>query len=102
MSVISKIIGKEIEISELCKTINLSDFSLAKAKILYFLQTYETLSATQLARICNLHAPSLSRILPDLARSGYLKREPGEDGRVVFLSLTAKGKKKFSEVFEQC
>jgi homoprotocatechuate degradation regulator HpaR len=48
--------------------------------------------ATSLARRSYLLAPSLSRILKDLAAAGYVRRRPGkDDSRQSLLSLSPKG-----------
>jgi homoprotocatechuate degradation regulator HpaR len=48
--------------------------------------------ATSLARRSYLLAPSLSRILKDLAVAGYVRRRPGkDDSRQSLLSLSPKG-----------
>ena len=50
------------------------------------------MDATELARRSYLLAPSLSRILKDLAAAGHVRRRPGDDdSRQSLLSLSPKG-----------
>ncbi len=73
-----------------------SGFSLAEARVLYELSERGRISAADLARELSLDPGYLSRLLAGFARRKLIARERAEgDGRLVLISLTAKGRAAF-------
>lgn len=71
-------------------------------RVLRALVEFGSLDAGTLARRVCLLMPSLSRILRDLASAGLLKRSRKEgDGRIVIVSLTAKGRNLFQRMSQE-
>jgi DNA-binding MarR family transcriptional regulator/GNAT superfamily N-acetyltransferase len=76
-----------------------SRFTLAQARVLFELATRDTGSAGELADSLGLDPGYLSRILQGFVDSRLIVRErSSEDGRRTELSLTAKGRKAYSEL----
>ncbi|HVZ15008.1 MAG TPA: helix-turn-helix domain-containing GNAT family N-acetyltransferase [Bauldia sp.] len=74
-----------------------SGFSLAEARVLYELAERDRVSAADLARELALDPGYLSRLLAAFARRKLITRRRAEgDGRLVLVSLTAKGREAFA------
>ncbi|HEY2530937.1 MAG TPA: helix-turn-helix domain-containing GNAT family N-acetyltransferase [Xanthobacteraceae bacterium] len=79
-----------------------SGLTLTQARVLYEIGSCDTCAAADLISLLRLDAGYLSRILQEFADSGWVKRKPSpEDGRRALLSLTPKGRKKFTELDRQ-
>lgn len=79
-----------------------SGLTLTQARVLFEIGACETTTAGNLISLLRLDAGYLSRILQDFKESGLVKRRPSpEDGRLALLSLTSKGRKKFTELDHQ-
>ena len=67
-------------------------FGRAHHRVLYFVGQYPGLSVSQLLDILGITKQSLSRVLSQLVREGYIAQKPGEtDRRQRLLHLTEKG-----------
>jgi DNA-binding MarR family transcriptional regulator/N-acetylglutamate synthase-like GNAT family acetyltransferase len=76
-----------------------SRFTLAQARVLFELGTHKTITAGELITKLGLDPGYLSRILYGLGDSRLLARKQSSaDGRRADLSLTAKGRKAFSDL----
>ena len=76
-----------------------SGYSLSQARVLYELATQGDLAAGDLTRALSLDPGYLSRILNGFERQGLLKRRRScEDGRVIRLGLTPKGRAVFAKL----
>ncbi len=76
-----------------------SGLTLTQARVLYEMGTSESCTAGNLISLLRLDAGYLSRILQEFVHSGLVKRKPTpDDGRRALLSLTPKGRKKFTEL----
>jgi DNA-binding MarR family transcriptional regulator/N-acetylglutamate synthase-like GNAT family acetyltransferase len=76
-----------------------SPFTLTQARILFELGTRQTTSAGELIDALGLDPGYLSRILHSFVQKRLVSRERSmEDGRRAQLSLTAKGRRAFSEL----
>ena len=79
-----------------------SGLTLTQARVLFEIGSSATCSAGDLISVLRLDAGYLSRILQEFVDSGLVKRKPSpEDGRRALLSLTPKGRKKFTELDHQ-
>ncbi|MBX2823867.1 MAG: homoprotocatechuate degradation operon regulator HpaR [Gammaproteobacteria bacterium] len=68
-------------------------------RVLRALAEHSTLDAGQLAELCCILPPSLSRILSTLEQQGLIKRLPAEtDLRRVVISLKPKGRQLFNKM----
>lgn len=71
-------------------------------RILRALNEVDDIEIVALGKSCCLHAASLSRILPRLEQDGLIARRGDKaDQRRVIVSLTAKGRRLFSQVAPQ-
>jgi DNA-binding MarR family transcriptional regulator/N-acetylglutamate synthase-like GNAT family acetyltransferase len=75
-----------------------SPLSLTEARVLFELANRENPTATELGDALALDAGYLSRILDAFVRKGYLKKQPGNDRRQRYLSLTKSGRKTFTDL----
>jgi len=76
-----------------------SRFTLAQARVLFELGTHRTITAGELITRLGLDPGYLSRILQGLAESRLVTRKQSSaDGRRADLSLTAKGRKAFTDL----
>jgi len=76
-----------------------TDYSLTEARVLYELATRSAPNAGQIAAELGLDAGYLSRLLGKFEDKGLLRRKASErDGRLVELSLTARGKLAFKKL----
>lgn len=66
-------------------------FGRAHHRVLYFVGQYPGLSVSQLLEILGITKQSLSRVLGQLVREGYIAQKPGADRRQRLLHLTEKG-----------
>jgi len=74
-------------------------FSDQQWRIVRALADAGSLEIGALARECQIHAASLSRMLPTLARAGLIRRQNRKDDqRRVVVSITPKGRKVFRSV----
>ncbi|HTX55737.1 MAG TPA: helix-turn-helix domain-containing GNAT family N-acetyltransferase [Candidatus Acidoferrales bacterium] len=72
-------------------------FSLSEARVLFELAHHEGVTASELGESLDLDAGYLSRMLRDFTQRGLIRRKKSpQDGRVNFLSLTAKGRDAFA------
>jgi DNA-binding MarR family transcriptional regulator/N-acetylglutamate synthase-like GNAT family acetyltransferase len=79
-----------------------SGLTLTQARVLFEIGASETCAAGDLISLLRLDAGYLSRILQGFVDSGLVKRKPSpDDGRRAILSLTSKGRKKFTELDHQ-
>src|SRR5262245_65298972 len=77
-------------------------FALAEARVLYELAHRERPTASDIRKELGLDAGYLSRILKNFERKKLVTRERSKtDGREMFLSLTAKGRKAFAPLNER-
>ncbi len=68
-------------------------FTFQDWRVLAVLAAHEGASLTELAEATVIPQPSVSRLVANLARRGYIARQNGEtDSRVVHLHITAKGR----------
>ena len=73
-----------------------SQFSLTEVRVLYELAHREQVTAGQLCQELGLDRGYLSRMLQNFESKGWIKTIPSpDDRRIVFLSLTGKGRKVF-------
>jgi DNA-binding MarR family transcriptional regulator/GNAT superfamily N-acetyltransferase len=75
-----------------------SPLSLAEARVLFELAHRENPTATEIGAALGLDPGYLSRILDAFVRRGYVKKHSGLDRRQRHLSLTAKGRKTFTDL----
>jgi DNA-binding MarR family transcriptional regulator/GNAT superfamily N-acetyltransferase len=76
-----------------------TDYSLTEARVLYELATGSEANAGQIAAELGLDAGYLSRLLAKFEEKGLLRRRVSErDGRLIELSLTARGKSAFKKL----
>ncbi|MEJ0023420.1 MAG: MarR family transcriptional regulator [Alphaproteobacteria bacterium] len=69
-------------------------------RVLLTVRSSGEVEVTKLAHMCCLLAPSLSRVLRDLAQRGFLQRRaPAADQRRSLVSLSEEGEALMSEVF---
>ena len=79
-----------------------SGLTLTQARVLFEIGTSEACTAGGLISLLRLDAGYLSRILQEFSESGWVKRKPSPaDGRRVLVSLTPKGRRKFTELDHQ-
>lgn len=72
----------------------LSDLGLGRAhhRVIYFVGRHKDISVSDLLRILRITKQSLSRVLSELVREGYILQKPGlQDRRQRLLDLTDKG-----------
>lgn len=68
-------------------------FTFQDWRVLAVLAAHEGANLTELAEATVIPQPSVSRLVANLAKRGYVARENGEkDSRVVHLHITAKGR----------
>jgi DNA-binding MarR family transcriptional regulator len=73
-----------------------SNYTLVEVRIMYEIYYGKDLTASDLIRILSLDKGYLSRIVRQFEKRKFIKRErSSKDTRVIFLSLTAEGKKEF-------
>ena len=76
-----------------------SGYSLAEARVLYELANRSSATAKGIAAALGMDPAYLSRILSGFEASGLLRRSPhSSDARVMNLSLTSKGRERFSRL----
>ena len=76
-----------------------SEYSLAEARVLYELATWDAPKAREIAEELGMDAGYLSRLLGKFERDGLLKRKASEqDGRYADLTLTARGRAAFKKL----
>ncbi len=81
----------------------LSKLNLGRAhhRVIYFVGRNPRISVTELLRILKITKQSLSRVLGDLIRQGFIAQRPGtRDRRQRLLELTAQGKQLECELTE--
>ena len=81
----------------------LSKLNLGRAhhRVIYFVGRNPRISVTELLRILKITKQSLSRVLGDLIRQGFIAQRPGtRDRRQRLLELTARGKQLECELTE--
>ena len=68
-------------------------FTFQDWRVLAVLAAHEGVNLTELAEATVIPQPSVSRLVANLAKRGYVQRENGaNDSRVVHLHITAKGR----------
>ena len=68
-------------------------------RVIRVLADCQCMDATELARHCFLHPPSLTRILQTLAADGLINREPDpSDQRRSMVRLSQSGRQKFAQI----
>jgi DNA-binding MarR family transcriptional regulator len=74
-------------------------FTFQDWRVLAVLAAHEGSNLTELAEATVIPQPSVSRLVANLARRGYVERENGKrDSRIVHLFLTAKGQKVYDKM----
>ncbi len=69
-----------------------ADITEQQFRVMRMLGETQEVDMQRLARLCCIHAPSLSRIIPKLAARGFVTRVPGEtDHRRIGVRLTREG-----------
>ena len=72
----------------------LAKYELGRAhhRVIYFVGRYPSISVSELLGILRITKQSLSRVLGELVRQGFITQQPGQrDRRQRLLQLTAKG-----------
>jgi len=72
----------------------LAKYKLGRAhhRVIYFVGRYPSISVSELLGILRITKQSLSRVLSELVRQGFITQQPGQrDRRQRLLQLTAKG-----------
>src|ERR1041385_5952642 len=73
-----------------------SNYTLAEVRIMYEIYYGKNVTASDLIRTLSIDKGYLSRIVRQFEKKKFINRErSSEDTRVIFLSLTAEGKKEF-------
>jgi len=73
-----------------------SGWSLAEARLIYEIHAGQPVQASKLTAALSIDKGYLSRIIRQFEKRKFIKRErSSEDTRVIFLTLTAEGKKEF-------
>jgi DNA-binding MarR family transcriptional regulator len=74
-------------------------FTFQDWRVLAVLAAHEGANLTELAEATVIPQPSVSRLVANLARRGYVERENGKrDSRIVHLFLSAKGQKVYDKM----
>ena len=90
------------QIGVLRKTYLDSPYSLGEMRVLYELARADELTASDIARVLNLDAGYLSRLLRNFEKRGLISRKTSKkDGRQSHLALTARGRKLFAPMEER-
>jgi DNA-binding MarR family transcriptional regulator/N-acetylglutamate synthase-like GNAT family acetyltransferase len=90
------------QIGVLRKTYLDSPYSLGEMRVLYELSQRDQLTATDVARVLDLDAGYLSRLLRNFEKRGLISRTTSaKDGRQSHLALTARGRKLFAPMEER-
>ncbi len=90
------------QIGVLRKTYLDSPYSLGEMRVLYELAHADALTASDIARILDLDAGYLSRLLRNFEKRGLISRKTSaRDARQSHLSLTARGRKLFAPMEER-
>lgn len=77
-------------------------FTISQCYIILYIQNNDSLTMNQISKKMNLDKSTITRIIDNLVRDGYIKKQKSnEDGRVVLASLTKKGKKSASDLQEK-
>src|SRR5215469_16658545 len=66
-------------------------FGRAHHRVIYFVGRYPGINVSELLAILRITKQSLSRVLGQLVREGFIVQRPGEDRRQRLLELAAKG-----------
>jgi len=75
------------------------DFTFQDWRVLAVLAAHEGASLTELADATVIPQPSVSRLVANLAKRGFVGRQNGKrDSRIVHLFLTAKGRKIYDKM----
>ncbi len=73
----------------------------AHHRVIYFVGRYPSISVSELLDILRITKQSLSRVLGELVRQGFITQQPGQrDRRQRLLQLTAKGAELERKLFE--
>lgn len=76
-----------------------SPFSLPEGRVVFEIAQRDTVTAAEIARVLDLDASYLSRLLKRLESRGFVRRERSPtDGREYSLSLTAQGRESFAVI----
>jgi len=90
------------QIGVLRKTYLDSPYSLGEMRVLYELAGADELTASDIARVLDLDAGYLSRLLRNFEKRGLISRKTSKkDGRQSHLALTARGRKLFAPMEER-
>jgi DNA-binding MarR family transcriptional regulator len=74
-------------------------FTFQDWRVLAVLAAHEGASLTELSDATVIPQPSVSRLVANLSRRGYVERQSGKsDSRIVHLFLTAKGRKIYDKM----
>ncbi|MGM0445697.1 MAG: MarR family winged helix-turn-helix transcriptional regulator [Bacillota bacterium] len=69
-------------------------FTISQCYIILYIQKNDSLTMNQISKKMNLDKSTITRIIDNLVRDGYIKkRKSNQDGRVILASLTKKGRK---------
>ena len=78
-----------------------SSYTLPEARVLYELYHHQQMTASDIIELLGIDKGYLSRLLLQFQKKKLVsKKRSGEDGRSVFLALTATGKKEFEKLEE--
>lgn len=71
---------------------------MAQWSILFFLHTYGETSQSEISSYLNVEAPTVTRTLVRMEKSGWIARKEGKDKRERIVYLTEEAKEKFPHV----
>ncbi len=73
--------------------------NLSEWKLLGFLNEAQSLTPTQIARVLNIKLPIATRLLNELERNDYVRRQNDEeDSRIIYAVITPKGLRLVSSI----
>ena len=83
-------LARSIKIFERSEIVS-EGFTISQCYIILYIKKNESLTMNQISKKMNLDKSTITRIVDNLVRDGYIeKRRSNEDGRVILTSLTQK------------